>query len=205
MKRVRIADIIPPLLHKDVMSSVLYENHFHILLHQSIENRGMLIGVDKSEAMPLAMTLRNLKFDRREIYQLTHSLISDMDMKTEGVYISGNVENGALETKVRFRKGKEKFEYSCRPGDAFILATESKCPIYIVNEILEKFSFSIPTKYRNRNMTEKGLEDLISSTQKMMNDYENDFIDMSKKASTKSIEAYAQSSKEVMDYVFGKI
>ena len=205
MKRVRIADIMPPKLHQDVMSEKLYQHHFHVLLHEPYVQRGMLIGLDVYEARPLAMTLQDLPFDRREIYGFVENLLEKAEMEMDGLYIVGSVTGGPLETVIRLHKRKEKFEIPCRPSDGFCLAVQLKTPIYIRNEMLDKFSFRIPQKYHELEMRQQGLEELVQKIQADLKEYERELMEMSQKAAKKSMEAYAASSKEVMDFVFGEL
>lgn len=205
MKRVRIADIMPPKLHRDVMSEKLYQHHFHVLLHEPYDQKGMLIGLDMYEARPLAMALQDLPFDRREIYGFVENLLEKAAMKMDGLYIVGSVTGGPLETVIRLHKKKEKFEVPCRPSDGFCLAVQLKTPIYIRNEMLDKFSFQIPKKYHDLEMRQQGLTDLVKDIQEGLKAYEKELVEMSRKAAKKSMEAYAASSKEVMDFVFGEL
>ncbi len=203
MKRVRIADIIPPILHKDVMSESLFKSQFHILIYESHDNRGMIIGIDAFEAKTLALTILDKANERRKVYDLFEKFFLNTGWTFEGVYITGSVTGGPLETKIRLRKGQEKQELSCLPSDGFILANQCKAPIYIINEMLDKFSFVIPEKFKDIPPLERGINEIYLEVKKQAAALDKEFQQMSIKASKKSIEAYAESSKEVMKYVFG--
>lgn len=204
MKRVKIADIIPPILHKDVMSKALFESHFHILLYAAHDQRAMLIGIDKYEARPMAMTLTKKPHDRREIYQLVQSILHETSWNLEGVYITGSVDGGPIETKIRLRQRLETIDLPCRPSDGFTLALQMQSPIYILNEMLDKFSFVVPEKYLLAGFRERGIKELTQKIHAVMQTYEKEFAQMSHKAAHKSMDAYAKSSTEVLDYVFGR-
>jgi len=203
MKRVRIADIIPPILHKDVMSDKLFNSQYHILLYEFHDNRGMIIGIDEFEARALTMTILDKSNERRRIYEVLYTFFINTGWTFEGVYITGSVSGGPLETKIRLRKGQEKQELDCLPSDGFILANQCKAPIYIINEMLDKFSFVIPDQFKNVEPFLRGMNDISRKIKKEALELEKEFQEMSIKASKKTIEAYALSSKEVMKYVFG--
>ncbi len=204
MKRVQIADIIPPILHKAAMSETLYNSHFHILLQEPHENKGMLIGIDKYEARPMAMVIKDLNYDRREIYQLFAQLLKQTDMRMDGVYIVGSTSGGPLETKIKLRKSRETFELFCRPSDGITLALHTQSPIYILNEMLDLFGFNLPYKYKDVDAPQNGINALVGQLEKVIQAYETELANMSQKAGKISVQAYAEASQKVMEYVFNK-
>jgi len=204
MKRVRIADVMPPKLHEDVMSPDFFKSHFHVFLHEPYGQRGMLIGLDKYEARPLAMALRDLPFDRREIYGFVENLMKEMRLEMDGVYIVGSVTGGPLETVIRMHQKKVRYELPCRPSDGLTMAIQMRKPIYITSEMLDKFSFAIPPKYHELEVLQNGLNGLIGDIEGRLKAYEQEFVAMEQRAGKKTMEGYAASSKEVMRFLYGE-
>lgn len=202
MKRVRIVDIIPPLLHEDIMAAELFQDYWHMLLYESYSHKGMILGFHDSEVRPMAMALRGLSDRSRASFVMVKEFLSVLGGQIDAVQLVGDLDGGPLEMNVKLRKGRGTHDLLLGPAEGICLALEMPAPIYISNEMLRRFGFELPVDLRGAFSKEKGIESIVKKVREDQRNYEGRLHDLNSKAARKTDAAYAVSSKKVFDFLF---
>jgi len=110
-----------------------------IVLREIDGTRTFPIVIGSYEAITLNRKLNNNKAPRPLTHDLIENILHGLNSTLVHVEIT-NLKNNTFYAKLLLQRDGKNIEIDARPSDAIILATQSKSPIYVSEEVLEKLS-----------------------------------------------------------------
>jgi bifunctional DNase/RNase len=100
------------------------------------------IVIGNYEAMALDRKIKNIKSPRPLTHDLIENIFMALNVKLLKITIT-QLKNSTFYAKLVLQQNGKELEVDARPSDALVLATHSKIPIYVSEEVLDKLSTNI--------------------------------------------------------------
>ena len=110
---------------------------YALILGEENGNRRIPIIIGGFEAQAIAIQLEGLKPPRPLTHDLFFNFAAEYDITLEMVYIF-RLEEGIFYSKLVCNNGITRIELDARTSDAIALALRFQCPIYTMEEIIER-------------------------------------------------------------------
>ena len=102
-------------------------------------SRSVLIWIGKFEAYSISLALEGATADRPITHDLLNNVINRMGGSVERILID-DLWNDTYYAKVTIAVNGKTMDIDSRPSDAIALGLRAKCPIYMIEGVLEKAS-----------------------------------------------------------------
>ncbi|MBI4834851.1 MAG: bifunctional nuclease family protein [Planctomycetes bacterium] len=110
-----------------------------IVLQEVNGTRTFPIVIGNYEAMALDRKIKNIKSPRPLTHDLIENIFMTLQIKLLKVTVT-QLKNSTFYAKLTLQQNGKELEVDARPSDALVLATHSKIPIYVSEEVLDKLS-----------------------------------------------------------------
>jgi bifunctional DNase/RNase len=126
----------------EIVSIVPAHSHgaYTLILAEKNGTRKLPVLIGSFEAQAIAMELEGMKPSR----PLTHDLIVQamlaMDAAVTSVLIN-DLQEGIFFSRIMCKRGLDEFELDSRTSDAIALATKFKCPVFILEHVMNEAAF----------------------------------------------------------------
>ena len=113
-----------------------------ILILKAIENdQSLPIWIGLLEATSIASVLQDINFDRPMTHDLFKNFLEQVDMHVAKVDVC-DLKDNTFFAKIHFMSKENNFTMDARPSDAIALAIRFKAPIFVEDEVFNKFKGS---------------------------------------------------------------
>ena len=110
-----------------------------ILLLKAVDNDDSIpIWIGLLEATSIATILKKVKFDRPMTHDLFKNFMEKVDVSLKKVEIC-DLKNNTFYARIYFTSEDKEFNMDSRPSDAIAIAIRAEAPIYVDDNVIEKF------------------------------------------------------------------
>ena len=109
-----------------------------IILKSEEDDQAVPIWIGLLEATSIASALQDIQFDRPMTHDLFKNFIGLMNAEIVKIEIC-DLKDNTFYARIYFQSGEKKFDMDARPSDAIALALRFQAPIFIDDEVIQKF------------------------------------------------------------------
>jgi len=113
-----------------------------IVLQEVNGTRTFPIVIGNYEAMALDRSIKNIKSARPLTHDLIGNIFLALNVKLLKITIT-QLKSNTFYAKLTLQQNGKELEIDTRPSDALVLATHSKIPIYVSEDVIDKLSDGI--------------------------------------------------------------
>ncbi len=117
------------------------------------------IWIGSCEAFALSLAIQNSDLPR----PLTHDLILNIIESFKGTFeklVIDSLKDNTYHAKLILSQNENSIEIDCRPSDGMVIATKSKIPIYVEEDIIKESGIKIEDIY-GKSEEEKEFKDFV--------------------------------------------
>lgn len=200
MIKVTVADVV--IKKVEVEGSEKQNEHLIIMLLDQVGQRVLPIWVGPFEGRAIAMGVRNFSTHRPVTFNFITNILEATGVKLEEVQVNA-LRDETFYAIAKLRNGDKVREIDARPSDAIALAMQTKSPIYVAEEVMEKAGMDISAEMAQNPQLGRGLEAIIQEMETGTIKEKEKLEERQKKQAEESEKEMEKTHQELKALIFG--